>query len=183
MASETIDSANWSTAAWRRSSELLEKTTSRNNISAVERIRTSTERVLSPPTLPIGLRRQTTLENERTIVRAAERIRTSTVWPLMPVTLPLVYGGAERRAASSRRETRARHRGNAGTCTQMARRRAVLRTGSVLYRQHSRGVIDGTRTRFSEGHILGPRRLRHRSQSALEESHLHRPVIGRALCC
>lgn len=54
-------------------------------------------------------------------------------------------------------------------------------TGSLgqLYRQRSPGVIDGTRTRFSVGHIHVPRLLRHRSQSAWSESNTHRSLIGR----
>src|SRR5687768_3104155 len=39
-------------------------------------------------------------------------------------------------------------------------RRAALQAGTVLYRQHSLGVTDGTRTHLSEGQNLASRLLR-----------------------
>jgi len=42
---------------------------------------------------------------------------------------------------------RNRHRGSAGTRTQLSRRQLLYRQPRSLYRQRSLGVIDGTRAR------------------------------------
>jgi hypothetical protein len=70
--------------------------------------------------------------------------------------------------------------GSAGTCTLLSSEGDCF-TGNPggLYRQRSRGVIDGTRTHFIEGHILVPRLLRPRPQSACKELNLDRSLIGR----
>lgn len=57
--------------------------------------------------------------------------------------------------------------------------RPLYRRPRCLNRQHSRGVIGGTRTRFLEVHGLVSRLLRHRPQSAWKESHLHLSLIRR----
>lgn len=61
-------------------------------------------------------------------------------------------------------------------------RLAVLETAALAAELPTLGVTGGTRTRLHLGHSQGPRRLRHPSQSAEEESNLrHRPYQSRAL--
>lgn len=92
--------------------------------------------------------------------------RTRTRWPLMPVTLP-----SWSTATNSSWECWDSH--------PVVQWRSLYRRPRCLNRQHSRGVVGGTRTRLLEVHGLVSRLLRHRPQSAWKESHLHLSLIRR----
>lgn len=126
-------------------------------MSTVERTRTSTERVLNALTLrwsttalrageqcrcggwnrtnvsglmrpACELTRSPHILSSKFFRRGvADRVRTCATWSLKPMTLPV---GLRRRSSC---------RGNAGTRTQLSKRRSLYRRPRCLNRQHSRG--------------------------------------------